>query len=401
MRHLSQNIVKQLAEYQLAGNELLEVLSHIEVCDTCREKVPVATEASVLQRLKHFEEDEQITSVSSLGSFWNLRLAAAMLVVVLVALSGLVYWQVFSGRGQSNQIVALETPEKDMTIDNQGSTLIETSDPITEHNSGTTFTEKPLSTSVSPSSQGRKANLTGTPNRLVRKRKLSKKAGTQPLEKTKVKTGVSRSVPSAAERESLNQFLSKTPDVLLELRPVTSGVRGTSVPTKNYRPLTPLGEVIRETSPIFVWEKIPSSTKYQFYLMDENNDEVESKTTTENKATLVKQLSRGKQYQWKIIAETPEGEISIPNLPNPPVQFKVASSETIEVIDDLKARGNDWRTINFLLNKGMLSDGESKLKEILKKNPTNKLAKELLQKVQKMRGGVSQRKSPTETNPAQ
>ena len=374
-KHLSKNTIDLVSNYDLSGDALFDALTHLESCESCRERIPGQGE-SLRVRL---EADSKTGSVSwSFAGFFEsvslLRLARVGALALLVLTAGVVIWQLTStpgpnelARGEDNPIDAAPTVVPQSSSEAPGSEAgpeSPTSEPGTP--SGPTAAEAV----VDPA--GRLPNVpqkvTGLPDVIG-----------APATRTSVEPNI------ATDKEALESFLTTTPRAVTNLRPDLSGSRNTVNPANSGSVLSPSGEVIRDSKPRFRWKPVTNASSYRFLLMDENFDEVLSLKTQQNGVEITKGLSRGRVYLWKVMAESEAGPISIPAAPNPPAMFSILTKKQLRKLDALKKNhADEWALLRFQFENGLLTESQATVNSILKKNPEDELAKRLQTKISKL-----------------
>lgn len=189
------------------------------------------------------------------------------------------------------------------------------------------------------------------------------------------------------EDVELAQIIENTPTAVLSLRPKGTAVlrsnSDNSEPGKTFTLINPVGETVLETSPEFRWEKAASAESYRITIFDAEFNEVLTATVSDNRFKPDKTLTPGAKYLWRVAAQTADGEVIAPSLPQPPAMFQVVSKTAETRIQSLKKSDDQFKLASFYAREGMLDLARCTLKRILLQNSEHRAAGRLLAKVMK------------------
>ncbi len=381
-QHLTNEQAVRLSNYNLTGSALFEALEHIDGCEVCRLKVPQVTAETVFQRLSATDlqplaAETPKNSKKNLRFGWNWGIGFAACLIGLSV--GLYYF--IAGTSENDSA-------DNRNVVNQPTNV----------NSGDA--NKQIITESGKEENAEIANNSLPDNESVPKQKLSKatieiaknnvpeiipQKQTANFEAKKLGENIGLSSKNTSnERSDLEKFLTKMPAAIVGLRPDFGNIRGGNDDSQTLTGLSPNGEVIRETQPNLSWRKAKDAKLYQVSLTDKTYREALNEKTVENNLKVKKPLKRGQTYIFTVTAEK-ENDDDVNQTPNQPAVFRVASEKVVTKLKKAEKSGKDWNILSVMIKEGLLGEAEKKLNSILDKNPKDKFATKLLDRVKKLR----------------
>ena len=143
---------------------------------------------------------------------------------------------------------------------------------------------------------------------------------------------------------------------------------------------SPVGVVIDDDRPTFVWSGLSSGAEYRVSIFDEAFEPVaESGWQTDVRWTIDRRLARGKSYTWQVTARTDGRETTVPAPPQPEARFSVTSVEQSAQLADFRRRaGESHLALAVLLAEaGVLDEAERELTLASAANPSSSAVKRL------------------------
>jgi hypothetical protein len=120
-----------------------------------------------------------------------------------------------------------------------------------------------------------------------------------------------------------NPVMLTKPAILATLvgpRPV---LRGDDDPSFLLR--APVGTVVTDDRPQFVWDAVPDARSYEIVVADESSALVASGTSKQPSWRPERALQREKTYQWQVTAKTDAGRVRAPGAAGAEARFHVAT----------------------------------------------------------------------------
>jgi Domain of Unknown Function (DUF928) len=380
MQHLSQKQFEGLLSGAIKGVELKNALIHAETCSVCQSKIPVLGKNDLLKLVMSDTVSEKIIDQKKLGSFWSFGWTVGLpklglASVLLIVFGGLAFWTLRTEK--STQIA-----EKPKEISNSPKANNPENNINVVENSDVTDS---IESNKTPSL------IADEKNSLREKRpQLERKSASIPAKITKANDDL-----DSLENKELARNIEVYPKALNGLESPKIEFRNNDKRQTKLIAKYPVGEVVKESQPILSWNPLKNSTSYLVKVYDEDYNEIYSQEVSGTTIKIGKPLKRGEKYQWQVIANTKDNEDS--KIISSPSIFRVANNETIAKLR--KESKSLWKKANVYFQEGLLFNAEKTFREILKKNPQDKLAIKYLQKIQKLRN--TSQKPPTETKPAQ
>jgi hypothetical protein len=386
-KHLTREQLFGYAADSLDSSQVDEVGKHLLLCADCRRLLPVPTPqqflAMVLGETEYSEQQQHSFEESSLmrarcNALLSLLLGGRKLAwsavgaagaLILVAGFSFLIWQATIKPSDPAELARTTVIE---------SNRIET--PIDE-NPKDASDEKVLKNEETES-----LTLSAPP---------SKKLKNSPSPPVTEQSG--RKL-NRTEDVELAQIIENTPAAVLSLRPKGTAVLRSnpdnSEPKRIFSLIGPVGETVLDAAPEFRWEKAAGAESYKITIFDAEFNEVLTATVSGTRFKPDAALTPGAKYLWRVAAQTADGEIIAPSLPQPPAIFQIASKTAETRIQFLKKSDDQFKLAQFYASEGMLDLAHCALKRILLQNSEHRAAKRLLAKVarwQKENKTVTQR----------
>jgi hypothetical protein len=372
IKHLSKKKIEQLSKHTLQGVEYFNALTHIESCAECRAKMQSVTKDNVVSLFEETGELAQNDRISQ--PVWRWSFAFATVAVILVA--GIVW---FNWKQIIPNDIARQNPDVITPILVVSPTVIE--------NSSTPSPEVNVTPEIGKDDNRKSKDENSlSPAKRKQSENTVYKVNAVPEAGTKNKEGEKPKEPISPEVSRLNKFLLRIPAVLVELRPIKLDSRGAANTEDKKSFLLPNGEVLRDDTPTLSWSLDKNAEKYKVLLRTKQYEDVLDTDTQNTEYKLNKPLERGSTYIFKVTAQNSKGEPIDPTKKDKTAIFKIASENTIAKLEKLEnSKANDWKIVEFLIDKGMLAEAETKLRSIKNKSPKNKLAQKLLLRINNLR----------------
>ncbi len=369
-KHLTQEQLFGYAADSLDSSQEDEVGRHLLLCADCRKLLPVPTPqqflAMVLGETEHSEQHSFETSSLMRARFLALlslllgerRLAwSAGGALILIAVFSFFIWRVTIKPSDSAELARTTVIENNQSETPINENLKDASDEKVIKNE-----ETESLTLSAPSSK----KLKNSPSPVTEQ--SSKKL-------------------NRIEDVELAQIIENTPAAVLSLRPKGTAVLRSnpdnSEPKRIFSLIDPVGETVLETAPEFRWEKAAGAESYKITIFDQEFNEVLTATVADNRFKPDAALTPGTKYLWRVAAQTADGEVIAPGLPQPPAIFQIASKTAETRIQSLKKSDDQFKLALFYAREGMLDLARCTLRRILLQNSEHRAAKRLLAKVMK------------------
>lgn len=182
--------------------------------------------------------------------------------------------------------------------------------------------------------------------------------------------------------------------VLTELQGKTETLLGqqqeraiNSVEILRFEVLTPVGEVVLDTRPVFRWQPIAKASSYSVAIFDAQLNHVLQSSgplgVTEWRPKLP--LERGRLYVWQVTAQLGDGgSVNAPSPPSPEAKFKVVDQQKADEIARFQQNHGESHVVLGILygQAGVLQKGEYELEQVPKGDPDYQLAQNLLKSIQ-------------------
>jgi hypothetical protein len=185
-----------------------------------------------------------------------------------------------------------------------------------------------------------------------------------------------------------NQRVGK-PDAIAELGGREETLLGQSQSAERFDVVTPVGEVVIDTRPVFRWQALTGATEYSVAIFDANLNPMQSSPPLQKTEwTPDRALKRGQLYEWQVRANLPGGKsVTAPSPPSPEAKFKVLDQEKTDAVAQFQASHPKAHLVLgiWCANAGMLDAAESELALIQAGDPDYGLAQHLLKSVQEIR----------------
>ena len=373
------NRVKHLTEEQLFGyaadslepSQENEVGRHLLLCADCRKLLPVPTTQQFLSVLlgeterpqQHHSFEESFSPPARFLAAFSLlfggrKLAWSAGILIIIAGFSFLIWRA--------TVQPSDPPELART------TVIE------NNQSETPIDENQISSSDERVLKHEETGIPTLPAPISKKLKNS-----PPLSVTEP----SGEKLNRIEDVELARIIENTPAAVLSLRPKGTAVLRSnpddSEPKEVFSLIGPVGETVLETAPDFRWEKAAGAKSYKITIFDAQFNEVLTATVSDNRFKPDRSLMPGAKYLWRVAAQTADGEVVAPSLPQPPAMFQVASETAKTRIQSLKKNGDQFKLALVYAREGMLDLARCTLEKITLQSSEHRVAKRFLAKVMK------------------
>ncbi len=382
MAHLSNKQIKNIFQGNAEGVNLTSALIHVEECSHCRSKIPFLQKTQVMDLIlqdpiskKKVELELPTTRTTKpdwKNSFWNWQnpvFSYSFAALLILLFGGIGFW-IFNNNQSTKDVVSLPVNQAVEKPKNEVSNVAENTpfENIASQNTNTNQSEE---------------------NTLPKNREI---VVPQPTPNKENEIDI-----NSLDQREMAVNLNKLPPSLADLRSSETILRNENTEKINFSAKYPNGEIIRETQPVFKWSSVKNASSYKVTVYDENLNEIFSKEVSGTNSKVETQLQRGEKYLWQVTANVNDnGKSSTITLP--PTTFRIAKTETINQVDKLK-NSSQWKKVNSLFRAGLLVEAEAAVNEILRKNPKDKSALKMLNRIKTIR--KNNQRTPTVTKPAQ
>ncbi len=368
VQHPTQEQIFGYAADSLESSRVAEIGRHLLLCADCRKLMPVPTpqqfRAVLLGETNHSEQfhssEESYSARARFNAILSLvgggrRLALSVGALILVAGFSFLIWQEAAKPSNPSELAR--------------TTVIES------NRSETPINENPRDASdeeVLENEETGNLTLSAPPSKKL-------KNSPPPV------TDQSGRKLNRIDGVELARIIENSPAAVLSLRPKGTAVlrsdSGNSEEKKTFTLTNPVGETVLETAPEFRWEKAAGAQGYKITIFDAEFNEVLTATVSENRFKPNKALTPGAKYLWRVAAQTADGEVIAPSLPQPPAIFRIASENAEARIQSLKKSDDRFKLALFYAREGMLDLARCALENILLRSSEHRAARRLLAKV--------------------
>lgn len=189
-------------------------------------------------------------------------------------------------------------------------------------------------------------------------------------------TGLPPDLQAVADR-ILDGSLPSRGEVRL-LNPPPGLARGAERSDHSIRLTTPVGIVVEEDRPTFVWTH-PAGTEWsRAEVFDSMLRRVAaSEEGTAGRWRPAKPLRRGATYLWQVRASRQGAIITAPAPPLPPVRFRVVGAEAAKELQAARESGSRLVLALLYAREGKLDEARAELEALAATNPKNALPRQL------------------------
>ena len=132
--------------------------------------------------------------------------------------------------------------------------------------------------------------------------------------------------------------------------------------------LEPVGEWVRQTTPVLQWATLPGATRYSVELFDDHLNRVQqSLPLQQSQWQVATALERGRVYLWQVTVTFADGRVvSLPRPPAPEARFGVLSVARVSELERVESASPDaYLDLGALYARaGLLKDAEQELLKI-------------------------------------
>jgi hypothetical protein len=168
-------------------------------------------------------------------------------------------------------------------------------------------------------------------------------------------------------------------------------VMGTHTGTESFALKAPVGVVIEQTEPLFVWEGMRDAATYQVIVTGDRFTQVlasEPVSDTQWRATAA--LARGKTYTWQVKARLKDGtEVLSPAPTEPAAKFRIVSARDEEALQLARRLypGSHLLLGMVYAKAGLISSAQQEFRALAEANPRSTIAQKLLESVERRHHG--------------
>jgi anti-sigma factor RsiW len=161
-----------------------------------------------------------------------------------------------------------------------------------------------------------------------------------------------------------------------------------------FRLISPVGKVVESERPVFSWSTLAGARSYTVSVTDVDLNEVAtSPPLTSTEWRITKSLKPGAIYSWQVTALKDGKAITSPVLPAPQAKFKVVDGDVLQTLRQVKRSYPSSHLAAGVLyaEAGLFAKAEQELRALVRANPSDRTARDLLRHVQAMNQGRSSR----------
>jgi hypothetical protein len=195
-------------------------------------------------------------------------------------------------------------------------------------------------------------------------------------------TRVQQAVRSALETGRL----PASPQVA-QLAGTPSTLLGQANEESGFRLISPVGKVVESDRPEFSWSALAGAHSYTVTITDPQLNEVAtSGPLTTTKWRVAKSLKLGAVYSWQATALKDGKAVTAPVLPAPQAKFKVVERDALQTLQQVKRSypGSHLAVGVLYAESGLYAEAERELRALVRANPNDRVARELLRSLQAM-----------------
>ncbi|MBV9494520.1 MAG: hypothetical protein JOZ54_09755 [Acidobacteria bacterium] len=161
------------------------------------------------------------------------------------------------------------------------------------------------------------------------------------------------------------------PPILAELR--EGGAR------EDAPPLAPIRTVVESDRPRFTWPPVDGATSYRIDVSTDGSTVALSEPLTDTSWQPSVPFPRGRAYEWRVVATTKTGEVSMPKPTAPHALFAVLSTSAEDEIESARsARPDDKLLLGLLYARaGVVERAEEELRNYAASVPQSAIAARL------------------------
>jgi hypothetical protein len=387
--HVVYEQLVELADNTLNATEREMLDVHLRVCDSCqehvrsflavREQIDKETESSFVPIAPETTREKEPLFAWWRGLTWNPAYTAAVVLIGIALVIGVAVLlkrgigSLEAGQTQPPQInigSAKQTP----TPENQAVNLQPTPAPAPSEQ----LPRRAPSPALTAKNQ---QGLKSLENAGV-VAALNDERGKVTVDKAGNVTGLDE-IPQNTRHEIGETLLAeniKAPAIQAELAGGPVVLRGPdNSPT--FRLRSPARTVIISDRPSFEWEELAGATSYRVSVGDLKGHEIaksEELPAGQTRWTPPTSLTRGDIYVWEVEARIDGKKVVSPGGSAPQMKFKILSVSSAQELDQLKKARSHLALGVFYAREGMVAEAEQELREVVRLNPSSKLARNLL-----------------------
>lgn len=184
-------------------------------------------------------------------------------------------------------------------------------------------------------------------------------------------------VASSKEPELANLVL---PKFLNHLQPKENEpVRGdNALPAQKIPVISPTSQVIRDSSPVLNWQKIPNIESYEVTIFDEKDNRIAKVENIKGSSWRVPPLTKGKMYQWQVFGKIVSKDNKTTHFIGQG-KFYIVSKRDENRIAQAKTGLEHGKA---LAEAGLLREATETIRQYLRQNPNSETAKRFLRQIE-------------------
>lgn len=370
--HLDYERLVELADNTLDATEREIVDIHLKVCASCREDVRgflAFREQMAQEREVSYASVAQEPAREKLGWLtwwrglaWKPIYATAVLAIGIALVIGAAFFL----KRRADNFQAKQTPTPNVNLGAPAQTP-------TPDNRAANGPSPPATPNESPVEK---------PNRSAAIIALNDRAGLVTVDKDGSVSGLD-DVPAAMRDEIAKALVAERiqrPSILKDLAGEKSTLRGSNS-AQPFKLISPVRTVIVSDRPAFKWEKLSGASTYRVYVNDLSGHEAarSEELPSDRTAWIVpKPLKRAEIYSWIVMAVVDGKEIVSPGPSSPEMKFQILSTSNMQKLNQLRRTRSHLALGVFSAKVGLLTEAIQEFQELVRLNPTSRVARDLL-----------------------
>ncbi len=149
-------------------------------------------------------------------------------------------------------------------------------------------------------------------------------------------------------------------------------------PTQKITVISPNATIIRDSSPILIWQNVPNIENYEITVFDENDNRIAKFENVKGNSQRISNLLKGKIYQWQVSAKSVLENGKQTDFIGQG-KFYIISQADENKINQAK---NSLEKGKAFAEAGLLAEAASQFRQYLKQNPNSENAKKFLRQIE-------------------
>jgi hypothetical protein len=156
-------------------------------------------------------------------------------------------------------------------------------------------------------------------------------------------------------------------------------VRGdNALPAQKIPVISPTSQVIRDSSPVLNWQKIPNIESYEVTIFDEKDNRIAKVENIKGSSWRVPPLTKGKMYQWQVFGKIVSKDNKTTHFIGQG-KFYIVSKRDENRIAQAKTGLEHGKA---LAEAGLLREATETIRQYLRQNPNSETAKRFLRQIE-------------------